>query len=189
MAEYLTNDADLKKVADAIRAKGETSAKLVYPDGFVSAIQNISSSKPEQEKSVTITTNGLTEITPDTGKTLSKVTVRTNIELKTILLASNIAINDGILTFTVDKQVYGSDACDFMVVESTYNPRYKLFLWRLTDASDKYYAISSTSVGYSLGTNHVTYTSTSTQLEFVYNVSDSGGEFYEGTVNVYGWIN
>ena len=41
MAEYLTNDTDLKKVADAIRAKGGTSAQLVYPAGFVSAIQAI----------------------------------------------------------------------------------------------------------------------------------------------------
>lgn len=41
MAEYLTNTADLTAVADAIRAKGDTSALLVYPSGFVSAIQAI----------------------------------------------------------------------------------------------------------------------------------------------------
>ena len=41
MAEYLTNTADLTAVADAIRAKGGTSAQLVYPAGFVSAIQTI----------------------------------------------------------------------------------------------------------------------------------------------------
>lgn len=41
MAEYLTNTADLTAVADAIRAKGGTSAPLVYPSGFVSAIQAI----------------------------------------------------------------------------------------------------------------------------------------------------
>ena len=41
--DYLTNDTDLKKVADAIRAKGGTSAQLVYPSGFVSAIQAIPS--------------------------------------------------------------------------------------------------------------------------------------------------
>lgn len=43
MAEYLTNTADLTAVADAIRAKGGTSAQLVYPAGFVSAIQAIQS--------------------------------------------------------------------------------------------------------------------------------------------------
>lgn len=35
--------------------------------------------KEEQEKSVTITENGTTEITPDSGKTLSKVTITTNV--------------------------------------------------------------------------------------------------------------
>lgn len=43
MAEYLTNDTDLKKVADAIRAKGGTTEKLTYPDGFANAIAAISS--------------------------------------------------------------------------------------------------------------------------------------------------
>ena len=41
MAEYLTNTTDLKKVATAIREKGGTSDPLVYPDGFVVAIQAI----------------------------------------------------------------------------------------------------------------------------------------------------
>ncbi len=41
MAEYLTNTTDLTLVANAIRTKGGTSAPLVYPDGFVTAIQAI----------------------------------------------------------------------------------------------------------------------------------------------------
>ena len=43
MAEYLTNTTDLTKVASAIREKGGTSDPLVYPDGFVTAIQAIKS--------------------------------------------------------------------------------------------------------------------------------------------------
>lgn len=38
---YLTNNQSLKAVADAIRTKGGTEAPLVYPAGFVSAIQDI----------------------------------------------------------------------------------------------------------------------------------------------------
>lgn len=38
---YKVSSADLKSVADAIRAKNGTSEALVYPDGFVSAIENI----------------------------------------------------------------------------------------------------------------------------------------------------
>ena len=41
MAEYLTNTTDLTKVASAIREKGGTSDSLIYPDGFVTAIQTI----------------------------------------------------------------------------------------------------------------------------------------------------
>ena len=41
MAEYLTNTTDLTKVAAAIREKGGTSDLLVYPDGFVKAIESI----------------------------------------------------------------------------------------------------------------------------------------------------
>ena len=39
---YLTTDADLIKVANAIRAKNGTTAKLSFPDGFVQAINSIS---------------------------------------------------------------------------------------------------------------------------------------------------
>ena len=41
MADYLTTDTELTSVANAIRAKGGTSASLTYPNGFVSAIQAI----------------------------------------------------------------------------------------------------------------------------------------------------
>ena len=41
MAEYLTDTTGLTKVASAIREKGGTSDPLVYPDGFVTAIQAI----------------------------------------------------------------------------------------------------------------------------------------------------
>lgn len=41
MAEYLTNTTDLTSVANAIRTKGGTTAQLVYPSGFVSAINAI----------------------------------------------------------------------------------------------------------------------------------------------------
>ena len=38
---YTTQASSLTAVADAIRAKGGTSADLTYPDGFVAAIENI----------------------------------------------------------------------------------------------------------------------------------------------------
>ena len=41
VVEYLTTNLDLKKVANAICAKGGTTAKLSFPDGFVQAINSI----------------------------------------------------------------------------------------------------------------------------------------------------
>lgn len=41
LMDYLTNDADLTAVADAIREKGGTSAALVWPSGYVDAIDAI----------------------------------------------------------------------------------------------------------------------------------------------------
>ena len=43
MADYLTTDTELASVANAIRSKGGTSSPLVYPTGFVSAINAIPS--------------------------------------------------------------------------------------------------------------------------------------------------
>ena len=57
MAEYLTNTTDLTAVADAIRVKGGTSAPLVYPDGFVTAIQSIDTTGGLKPATVTITSS------------------------------------------------------------------------------------------------------------------------------------
>ena len=57
MAEYLTNTTDLTSVANAIREKGGTSAPLVYPDGFVTAIQSINTTGGLKLATVTITSS------------------------------------------------------------------------------------------------------------------------------------
>lgn len=149
MAEYLTNDTDLKKVANAIRAKGETSANLSYPDGFVSAIQNI----PK----------------------------------KVVLLASDVTIADGVISFSVDKKSYDSGLCDFMVVVLKDSPKYKGFIYTYT--RQIYYATHASSAIDSIGAGFVTVdTTTSTRIVFIdYNASDSSGTMYTGTVDIYGW--
>ena len=60
MAEYLTNTADLTEVADAIRVKGGTSEPLVYPSGFVSAIQSIDTTGGTKPATLTITSSDYT---------------------------------------------------------------------------------------------------------------------------------
>lgn len=60
MAEYLTNTTDLTKVASAIREKGGTSNSILYPDGFVTAIQAIQTGT--ELKIVVSVTSGATVI-------------------------------------------------------------------------------------------------------------------------------
>ena len=60
MAEYLTNTTDLTAVADAIRVKSGTSAPLVYPDGFVTAIQSINTTGGTKPATLTITSSNYT---------------------------------------------------------------------------------------------------------------------------------
>ena len=73
--DYLTTTSELTSVANAIRIKGGTSASLVYPTGFVTAIQNLPSATPTQTKSVSYTSNNTYSVTPDTGYALSQVNV------------------------------------------------------------------------------------------------------------------
>ena len=69
MAEYLINATDLTKIASAIKEKGGTSAPLVYPGGFVSAIQAIQTGAPLQ---IIVTTSaGATVTATKDSKTVS----------------------------------------------------------------------------------------------------------------------
>ena len=70
MAYKIVNDDSLASVANAIRVKGEISGTLEFPDGFVSAIQNLSPSPTLQSKSVAFTpaeTIQTSSVTADSG--------------------------------------------------------------------------------------------------------------------------
>lgn len=73
--EYAVNHADLTSVAEAIRTKGKTNEQLVFPAGFVTAIEGIKgggdlnfevvggTTRPSNPKENTIWVNTNTEIT------------------------------------------------------------------------------------------------------------------------------
>ena len=63
----------LTGIADALRTKKGTTAKI-NPQNFETEINSITTFKPEQEKTVEAT-NSMQIISPDDGKTLSKVIV------------------------------------------------------------------------------------------------------------------
>ena len=79
MAEYLTNTTDLTKVASAIREKGGTSAPLVYPSGFISAIQAIQTGT-ELQIIVTVT-SGATVTATKGSKVVSGTSVNNSCAL------------------------------------------------------------------------------------------------------------
>ena len=73
MAELLTNTTDLTKVASAIREKGGTSDPLVYPSGFISAIQAIQTGT--ELKIVVSVTSGATVTATKGSKVVSGTAV------------------------------------------------------------------------------------------------------------------
>lgn len=90
----------LTGVAGAIRAKKGTTAKI-NPQNFESEIASITTSKPEQEKTVTITENGTFEVVSDSGKVMSKVTGTVNVASeKPTLNAPTISLNGSTIIIT-----------------------------------------------------------------------------------------
>lgn len=68
-------DADLTSIANAIRAKGGTSAQLTFPNEFVTAINAISGGGGSTLVTKTITENGTYTATDDDADGYSEVTV------------------------------------------------------------------------------------------------------------------
>lgn len=75
MADYKISGTDLTSVADAIRTKGGTSAGLSFPDGFVSAVQNIPSGGSATLITKSITEDGTYNAEEDEADGYSSVTV------------------------------------------------------------------------------------------------------------------
>ena len=69
--------------------------------GKANAVVNVPTAKPEQTKTVEITSNGTTKITADSGKVLTEVTVTVNVPSEQPTLnAPTISLSDSTLTIT-----------------------------------------------------------------------------------------
>ena len=75
MANYKVSDTELTSIANAIRTKGGTSAGLYFPDGFVTAIGNISGGGGSTLITKNITANGTYNASSDSADGYSSVTV------------------------------------------------------------------------------------------------------------------
>lgn len=93
------------QVKPDLQSKSVTvNGSVVADEGYcgLSAVEVNVPPTPTQEKNITITENGSQTITPDEGKTLSKVTITVNVvpSSQPTLNAPTIAINDKTLTIT-----------------------------------------------------------------------------------------
>lgn len=91
-------DADLAAVADAIRAKGGTTAPMSFPDGMTEAISNISAGITPTG-TIDITTNGTHDVA-------SQATANVQVPTGTERTSSDVTVSGG--TVTVPAGLYGS---------------------------------------------------------------------------------
>lgn len=75
MPNYEVPEASLSSIANAIRTKGGTSSPLIFPDGFISAIQNIPQSGNPTLIDKSITSNGTYNASSDHADGYLSVTV------------------------------------------------------------------------------------------------------------------
>ena len=75
MSDYRVKDTDLESVANAIRTKGGTGASLSFPEGFVSAVQNIPTGGGTTLIAKSVTENGTYNASSDNADGYSSVSV------------------------------------------------------------------------------------------------------------------
>lgn len=75
MSDYRVKETDLTALANAIRTKGGTGASLSFPDGFVSAVQNIPTGGGSTLIAKNVTENGTYYASSDNADGYSSVTV------------------------------------------------------------------------------------------------------------------
>ena len=128
MAIIKTDNSHYTNIANAIRSKSGTKTQFkpsempqgvesVFTAGYEKGKAEVIPAKAEQEKLVTITENGTTEVLPDDGKVLSKVTV-------------NVAVtNNGIY----DEYQYNGERTDYDYGfagegwnDAIFNPQYDI---------------------------------------------------------------
>lgn len=83
MANRFYEETHIQDIANAIREKNKNATNKSYlVSEMGDAVREINTQKPEETKTIPITTNGTVNITPTEGSVLSKVTV--NVDVKDV---------------------------------------------------------------------------------------------------------
>ena len=163
--EYLTNTAELTAIANAIREKGGTSAQLVYPTGFVSAIQAIQTGVPLQ---ITVATNaGATVTATKDSKTVSGTADTSGHCTLTVDEAGTWTVTAATASTTKTSDVVvGISNVDLLPVDSVLNNNSWETIKKVSDAGQgaNYWSIGDRkavtlngTVGHLTLSNHTTY--------------------------------
>lgn len=143
--EYLTNDTDLTKVANAIRSKGGTSDTLVYPDGFVTAINDIQTGGGSGIDGVHIGQYAITDGV--ISFTISKDDYSNDSRYRNLYATANIDKNYGAFAFRYSDNSYYFGMCEASsgwtisntTISTTVGDTQVTINWTLTETSQSVY--------------------------------------------------
>jgi hypothetical protein len=124
--EYFVNSTDLTSVADAIRTKGETTEKLVFPGGFVAAIETMETGKTGATLTVTTPAEGITVTVTKGELSYTKITGADGTAVFSGLETGTwtITISDGSQTATGTVDIDADYAANMTFFSATINVTY-----------------------------------------------------------------
>lgn len=113
MAEYLVNDTDMIKVADAIRAKGKTTEPLSFPEGYINNINQIAGDSVDLQALETsvLAQSGLLAIVPEP--------VHENMAITGGINADGVAWSEPEISVAVDKPYVNKLGYTLTLAENT----------------------------------------------------------------------
>lgn len=141
--------------------------------------------KPEQTKSVTITSNGTTTVMPDDGKTLSSVSVTTNVPASGIdgIKIGTYTLNDGLLHFAIEKTDFETNSMYKNLYVKKSNSVFGLFAILIGSI---WYAVAENSGGVQFSNNYIEILEAGTEYVVNWNLTDySTSSYYGGEATVY----
>ena len=153
-------DTDLTSIANAIRAKGGTSAQLTFPNEFVTAINAISGGGGSTLVTKTITENGTYSASDDSADGYSEVTVNvptsgssawTKVVETSYQVSTTYTSSTTVATLKTDSEIWTSNKIVYVRIRDTAGPRAGYFYGSDTFFMNMYPQNESTTLSVSTG--------------------------------------